>query len=66
MNHKIIYTGILIYIIFVCSIFAFYNRDSCQDICESELLGNLMDCLDMDPQCYQYYYNIYKECIQKC
>jgi hypothetical protein len=65
MMPRSIYICILIYIIFICSLFTLYNNN-CKNICEAELLGNLMNCLDMDPNCYQYYYSIYKECINKC
>lgn len=41
------------------------NND-CKDICEMQLIGNILTCQDMDLSCYQYYETIYKQCLSKC
>jgi hypothetical protein len=54
----------LIVSLFILNMYSSNNK--CISICEAELLGNILNCSDLDLQCYQYYQNIYNKCIQKC
>jgi hypothetical protein len=58
---------IILYIIVSLSILKMYSSNNeCISICETELLGNILNCGELDLQCYQYYQNIYNKCIQEC
>jgi hypothetical protein len=57
----------LVYFFVTTSIYiTFGNNDECCEKCEAEYIGNIMLCETLDTYCYEYYNNIYQECIKNC
>lgn len=64
---KVILILLILYIIISLILLKSYVKpNQCENICEAELLGNILTCSDFDLKCYEYYQNIYNSCIKNC
>ena len=67
MNSKILFFLIVSYILTLIFISYKHNMlSTCEDECKLQYIGNILTCDDMDLECYEYYNNIYNQCLQKC